>query len=134
MALELTKRAIDLGIVTTNGPAMLAFYREVLGFEYLREMPMPGGGLMHQLGCGDSVIKLVVLDKAPAAKAAPGGIAGATGYRYWTVNVRSVDAILQQCAQAGHQVVVPARDLRPGMRIGIVADPDGNWVEFLTVG
>ena len=133
MGVELTKRAIDLGIVTTNGPAMLAFYRDVLGFEYLREMPMPGGGRMHQLSCGDSVIKLVVAEKAPAAKSPPGGIQGATGYRYWTISVANLEAVMQQCADAGHQLVVPARDLMPGVRIGIVADPDGNWVEFLSV-
>nr|MBF0685518.1 VOC family protein [Pseudomonas sp.] len=47
MSIELTKQAIDLGIVTTNGPAMLAFYRDVLGLKYLREMPMPiGSGVM----------------------------------------------------------------------------------------
>ena len=62
MGIELKKAAIDLGIVTTNGAAMLAFYRDTLGLTYLREMPMPGGGVMHQLGCGDSVIKLVVLE------------------------------------------------------------------------
>ena len=30
MGMNITKSAIDLGIVTTNGPAMLAFYQEVL--------------------------------------------------------------------------------------------------------
>jgi catechol 2,3-dioxygenase-like lactoylglutathione lyase family enzyme len=34
---------------------------------------------------------------------------------------------------AGQQVVVPVRDLRPGVTISIVEDPDGNWVEFLKV-
>ena len=32
MGVKVAKDAIDLGIVTTNGPAMLAFYRDVLGF------------------------------------------------------------------------------------------------------
>jgi hypothetical protein len=26
------------------------------------------------------------------------------------------------------------REIRPGVRIAMVADPDGNWVEFLQVG
>jgi len=132
MSVELTKQAIDLGIVTTDGDAMLAFYRDTLGLPYLREMPMPGGGVMHQLACGDSVIKVVVLASTPA-KAPRGGIPGSTGYRYWTLNVSNISAILARCADRGHKVVVPERELRPGMRIGIVEDPDGNWVEFLTV-
>ena len=133
MGVKLTKQAIDLGIVTTNGPAMLAFYRDVLGFTYLREMPMPGGsGVMHQLACGDSVIKLVVSEKSPA-KAPPGGIPGGTGYRYWTISVSNIAELLSDAAAAGHKVVVPARDIRPGVTIAIVEDPDGNWVEFLSI-
>ena len=133
MTLRLTKRAIDLGIVTTNGPAMLAFYRDVLELKYLREMPMPiGGGVMHQLACGDSIIKLVVLDSTPD-KAPPGGIAGATGIRYWTITVDDVAAMLQHCADAGHPAIGKPKEIRPGVKIGIVADPDGNWVEFLSL-
>lgn len=133
MGVQLTKQSIDLGIVTTNGDAMLAFYRDVLGFKYLREMPMPGGkGVMHQMLCGESMIKLVVLPETPA-KAAPGGIQGATGYRYWTITVSNMDALLADSAAAGHKVVMPATDLRPGIKIAIVADPDGNWVEFLSI-
>jgi hypothetical protein len=35
------------------------------------------------------------------------------------------------CVGADVTVVVPATDLRPGIRIGIVEDPDGNLVEFV---
>ena len=134
MSVKLTKQSIDLGIVTTNGPAMLAFYRDVLGFEFLREMPMPGGaGTMHQMLCGESMIKLVVLDETPAV-APPGRIQGATGYRYWTISVSNMGELLQSCAGQGHTVVMKEREIRPGVRIAIVADPDGNWVEFLSLG
>jgi len=133
MGVELKKAAIDLGIVTTNGAAMLAFYRDTLGLKYLREMPMPGGGVMHQLGCGESVIKLVVLESTPA-QAAPGGIQGATGFRYVTITVSNITDLLQACSTQGHKIAVKERELRPGVRIGIVADPDGNWVEFLSLG
>jgi len=133
MGVQLTKQAIDLGIVTANGPAMLAFYRDVLGFKYLREMPMPGGsGLMHQMLCGDSMIKLVVLDKLPV-QAAPGGIQGGSGYRYWTITVSNIAELLQACADRGHKVVMKERELRPGVKIAMVEDPDGNWVEFLAL-
>jgi hypothetical protein len=38
-----------------------------------------------------------------------------------------------QCATARHTVVVPAREIRDGVTISIVEDPDGNWVEFLQI-
>lgn len=134
MGVQLGKQAIDLGIVTSNGEAMLTFYRDMLGFKYLRKMPMPvGDGVMHQLLCGDSMIKLIVLASTPAA-APPGGIQGATGYRYWTITVTNITEILQSCAEQGYTVIMEETELRPGVRIGICADPDGNWVEFLALG
>jgi catechol 2,3-dioxygenase-like lactoylglutathione lyase family enzyme len=130
VAVKLTKDAIDLGIVVKDGPAAVAFYRDVLGFKYQGEMPMPGGK-MHRLLCGDSLIKVVVPEKTPPAVSPPGGIAGATGYRYWTISVSNISELVAACAKAGRKVVVPEREIRPGIRIAIVEDPDGNWVEFL---
>lgn len=130
MALKLTKDSIDLGIVTNVPEKALAFYRDVLGFEDAGESPMPGG-TMHRLLCGTSTIKLVTPKKAPPAIAPPGGIQGATGYRYWTISVSDLAELVGRCEAAGVNVVVPITELRPGITIAIVEDPDGNWVEFL---
>lgn len=131
MPIELSKDSVDLGIVCRDIDAMVAFYRDVLGLEHVGEMPMPGG-TMHRLLCGSSLIKLVSPTKEPPAQAAPGGIQGATGYRYWTISVSNIESIVAECEQAGRPVVVPVTELRPGVTIAIVEDPDGNWVEFLT--
>ena len=131
MPLDIKKKAIDLGIVTNAPDAMLAFYRDLLGFEYEGSLDMPGGTTMHRLMCGDSLIKILQHKKAPPASAPPGGIQGSTGYRYWTITVGNLGEITQACADAGHKVVVPVTDIRPGVQISIVEDPDGNWVEFL---
>jgi predicted enzyme related to lactoylglutathione lyase len=134
MGIALTKTSVDLGIVTTNGPAMLAFYRDVIGLALQGEMPMPGGnGTMYRLLCGDSLIKLVVLP-ATAATAAPGGIGGANGYRYWTMTISNLTEMVKACADAGAKVAMGEREIRKGVRIAMVEDPDGNWVEFLQVG
>ena len=131
MGAALAKDSIDLGIVVNDGQKALAFYRDTLGLEHVADTPMPGGGTMHRVMCGTTLLKLVHLDSAPPAAAAPGGIRGATGYRYFTISVSNVDALADECAAAGYNVLVPARDLRPGIRIAIVEDPDGNNVEFL---
>lgn len=133
MGVQLTRQAIDLGIVTTNGPAMLSFYRDVLGLKYLREMAMSDGGVMHQMACGDSLIKLIVKEETPVPTP-QGGIHGAAGYRYWTMSVSNLAPLLEGCATHGHKIVVNERELRPGVRMGMVEDPDGNWVEFLAIG
>ena len=133
VSIALTKQSLDLGIVTKNGTAMLVFYRDLLGLKYHAEIAFPADVVMHQLLCGESVIKLVVLPEAMAAlPAAPGGIQGAVGYRYWTMSVSNLSEMVQTCSNAGVPLVVPETEIRPGVRIAIVTDPDGNWVEFLT--
>lgn len=132
MAVHLTKDSIDLGIVIRDADRSLAFYRDLLGFELVGEMPMPvGGGTMYRLMCGTSLIKLVHPATAPPASAPPDGIAGAYGYRYWTISVDNLVEITDQCAAAGHTVVIAPREIRSGVSISMVEDPDGNWVEFL---
>lgn len=131
MGVRLSKQAIDLGIVTTDGAAALAFYRDTLGFRQDPDTPFPAGGTMHRLWCGDSLIKIVVPDPAPPAKAAGGGIPAATGYRYWTISVDNLSELVETCRTAGSRIRVEPREIRAGVTIAIVEDPDGNWVEFL---
>ena len=133
MAVKVAKDAIDLGIVTTNGEAMLAFYRDVLGFKHEGDIAMEHVGIkvMHRLWFGKSLIKLVVPVRDPQAPPAPGGIPGGTGYRYWTMTVHNLDEVLSAVQGAGQKIVRPRTEVRPGVVIGMVEDPDGNWVEFI---
>lgn len=125
------KQAIDLGIVTRDAGALLAFYRDTLGLPLEATIPMPGGGTMHRLKAGDSVIKIVETEPSPAADAVPGGIRAATGYRYWTLTIADLAGNVARCEAAGYKTVVPIKTIRPGVSIAIIADPDGNWVELL---
>jgi catechol 2,3-dioxygenase-like lactoylglutathione lyase family enzyme len=131
VGVELTKSAIDLGIVTNDGAAALRFYRDTLGFRHEADTPFPTGGTMHRLWCGDSLIKIVVPDPAPEHNPASGGIVGATGYRYWTISVSNLEPMVAECRAAGYRVPVAPREIRAGVTIAIVEDPDGNWVELL---
>jgi predicted enzyme related to lactoylglutathione lyase len=131
MALSIVKDSIDLGIITKEAEKILAFYRDTLGLAIEGEMPMPGGGTMYRLKCGSSIIKIIVNGKEPAAVAPPGGIRGATGYRYWTITIDNLEKSVNACNDAGYKVVVPITEFRPGVNISIIEDPDGNWVEFV---
>ncbi len=132
MTVQLAKSAVDLGIVISESERSLAFYCGLLGLEHVADMPMPigGGGTMHRVQCGDSLLKLVCFHTTPQP-AAGVGINGALGFRYLTLIVSNLDQIMEACLAAGVTVAVPVTDLRPGIRIGMVEDPDGNWVEFV---
>ncbi len=131
MGVELSKDSIDLGIIVQDGEAALRFYRDILGFEHVGDRPMGGGGTMHRLMCGTSLIKVIEYEEERPAKAAPGGIGAATGYRYWTISVSNLDQLVESCEAAGYTVAVAPREIRAGVRISMVEDPDGNWVELL---
>ena len=127
---QLTKSAIDLGIVVRDANTSLAFYRDLLGFEHVGEMPMPGGGTMYRLMCGTSLIKVIEPTGSPASPQV-GNITDAYGYRYFTMTVSNLEEITKACGDAGHKVLIGPVDIRPGITISIVQDPDGNLVEFL---
>ena len=132
MTVQLAKSSIDLGIVITDSEKSLAFYRDLLGFEHVADVPMPiaGGGTMHRLSCGESLIKLVKLTNDPAEDGA-GGIPARTGLRYFTMIVTNLAEMMTACEEAGVPIAVPISEVRPGVTIGMVEDPDGNWVEFV---
>lgn len=129
--MKLQKNAIDLGIIAQDIEAMLTFYRDVVGLEFETAIPFPGGGTMHRFKAGDSIVKVIELEPEPEAHAPAGGIRGATGYRYWTLHVENLEECVERVGAAGYRIMVPAREIRPGVSIAIVADPDGNWVELL---
>ncbi len=134
MALAITKDSIDLGIVTKDADKALAFYRDTLGLAEDGAMDMPGGGKMVRLACGTTTLKIVVNAKEPKATSPEGGIGGSTGYRYFTISVSNLKEATDECAAAGYKIAVPAREIRDGVMISIIEDPDGNWVELLQVG
>lgn len=128
--MQLQKNAIDLGIVTGNGDAMLNFYRDVLGLAEAGAVELPLGSL-RKLQCGDSVIKLLALARPAVAAAPGGGYAGATGLRYCTITLADLDATVARCRDAGCRIAVEIVSPRPGLRAAIVEDPDGNAVELM---
>ena len=131
MAVQLTKDAVDLGIVIRDSEASLKFYRDTLGLDHVADMDMGGGATMHRLMCGNTLVKLVKFDPVPEAANPPGGINKGTGYRYFTISVGNLQEVLDDCDAVGYKVIWKKREIRPGVFVGMVEDPDGNWVEFI---
>ena len=122
---------IDIGIVVRDGEKCLPFYRDVLGLKLLFDFDLPTGSHMWQLAVGECVVKLVSHKTTPEAANPPGGSAGGTGLRYWTMGTDDIDAAVAQCEAAGAPIALPVTKLMPGIRIAMIEDPEGNVVEFL---
>jgi catechol 2,3-dioxygenase-like lactoylglutathione lyase family enzyme len=134
MPLNIVKTSIDIGLVTGNLDAMVLFYRDILGLQTEAVIDMAGGATMSRFVCGTTIIKLVCLPKVPDASNPPGGIAGGTGIRYFTITVDNLESAVAECAAAGYAIPVGIRESRPGINIAMIEDPDGNWVELLQHG
>lgn len=131
MTAKLAKPALDLGAVTGDVARALAFYTGPLGFQKIEEIPFPGVGVLHRLRVGESFFKLLAPDPAPAARPPGGGITGAVGFRYVTFQLTNLDETVEACRAAGARILTEPRALRPGVRMAMVEDPDGNTVELL---
>ena len=122
---------IDIGIVVRDADKCLPFYRDALGLKFLFDFDLPGGSHMWQFAVGECVVKLVSHQDTPSASNPPGGSAGGTGLRYWTMGVDDIDASVAQCSEFGATIAMPVTQLMPGIRIAMIEDPEGNVVEFL---
>ena len=86
---------------------------------------------MYRLLCGTTHLKIINFDKTPSGKAAPGGPMEATGLRYLTIHVPDLKGLLAHLETKGIKPFMPITEIRPGVTIAMVSDPDGNTVEFL---
>jgi predicted enzyme related to lactoylglutathione lyase len=126
----MSERRVEVGILVRDAKATMAFYRDTLGLAQLAPLPIPGG-VQERLAWGPTVVKLVHFDTPPEAANPPGGIMGGTGFRYITLSVDDLDSAVQTCQDAGHAVPIPPMEFMPGLRVAIVEDPEGNWVELV---
>ena len=122
------KESLDLGIVVSDIKASLHFYRDILGLEFVGNTPV-WFGTMHRLRFGTSDFKLIEPQKVPPKGAI--GLENQVGFRYVTFQVKSLSELCAEIKSQGVEFTLPEKEIRPGVRIAMVKDPDGNIVEFV---
>lgn len=128
MSMQAAKNCLDIGIIVKDITASLAFYVDVLGLPKIEVLPT-GFGKLHRLAFGDSFVKLIDPKKPP--EAGPTGMMAQLGFRYLTFQIANIDAVCAACEKAGVPFEMQKQELRPGVTIAMVRDPDGNVVEFV---
>lgn len=129
MSARMRKPALDAGIVSGNAEPLLAFYQAVAGMEPLPPLVLPNIGTIHKLACGESILRVMVPEKPPAADASESFSAQA-GIRYLTLEIDDIEAAVAAVRSHGGSVTLEPFELRPGRRVAQVADPDGNMIEL----
>jgi len=122
------KNSLDIGLIASDIKASLNFYQNLLGLEFVGTMPL-WFGTMHRLRFGESDFKLIETKKVP-----PGGAIGLEnqlGFRYVTFVIENLSQLCDDLKKNNIEFTVAEREIRPGVRMAMVKDPDGNIVEFV---
>lgn len=122
------KDSLDMGVIVSDIKTSLNFYQNILGLEFVGITPL-SFGIMHRLRFGTSDFKLVDPKVLPPHGA--GGLENQLGFRYVTFVIENLSELCADLQKIGIEFTVPEKELRPGVRIAMVKDPDGNIVEFI---
>jgi len=126
--MKAAKDSLDLGILVSDIKASLNFYQNILGLEFVGITPV-WFGTMHRLRFGTSDFKLVDPKTVP-----PKGVIGLEkqlGFRYVTFVIKNLTELCAELKGKGIEFSLPETEVRPGIRVAMVKDPDGNIVEFV---
>ena len=136
--LKTTKDSIDIGIVVKDLSVAENFYGDVLGFPVVREVDI-SADVARQAGCasgpfrfkafqaGEVQLKIVQAESDPPA--GTGKVDAATGVRYLTFSVESVEEAYDAVKAAGAAMQGEISEVVPGRFIFFFSDPDGNLLE-----
>jgi catechol 2,3-dioxygenase-like lactoylglutathione lyase family enzyme len=128
--MERANDAVGIGIAVTNIDASLKFYQEMLGLEFVQKLATrTGTATMYRLRFGKSDVKLLEIPKAPPS--GPVGLTAQSGFRYVTFEIKNLSSLCIELRKKGVPFEIPENESRPGLRLAMVRDPDGNIIELV---
>ena len=89
-------------------------------------------GTIHRFHYGTSDIKL--LDPKEIPPAAPNGFGKRLGIAYITFVIKDLSELCAALKEKGAKFTIPETEIRPGTRIAMIKDPEGNILEFVERG
>jgi len=133
---------MEIGICVGDLPRMMAFYEGLLGFRKISELVLNDHGarmsglgehgytvVRLQTGYGERV-KLVCPAQAPPEFPSSATPTSRRGFGYLTFLVSGLEELIARLGAAGSASSRGIVELRPGVRLALVQDPEGNWIEF----
>jgi len=136
------------GITVSNLERSLAFWRDILGFEFSHDAHQTGERVEQITGVKGGELKLAVLKTptghkielleyfAPAERKKENAVRPCDlGHVHVALIVDDLDALLQKIAESGWKAAGKPQSLtsgpNAGKRVVYVRDPDGTTIEFM---
>lgn len=129
--MQAAKDSIDVGIFVKDISTMLNFYQGTLGLKKTEEVPT-AFGTIHRFRYGTSDIKL--MDPKEIPPAAPNGFGKRLGIGYITFVIKDLSGLCASLKEKGAEFTIKETEIRPGTRIAMIKDPEGNILEFVERG
>jgi catechol 2,3-dioxygenase-like lactoylglutathione lyase family enzyme len=121
--------AFEVGIVSTSR-ALVDFLAEV--FELDELTPIESSvGTIYRLLAGSATVKVLVPKERPKVGERVDPFHGATGLRYLTMRVDDLEPVVDRATARRARVRQARRELRPGVDLVVLEDPDGNVIEVI---
>lgn len=131
MPFEMSKQALDVGIVVSDLEQAKKFYGGALGLRSLGglNVELPGGGDMARFQAGASTVKLRIYPTAPPK--VESGVMAVNGMRLLTLFIKDPEALAKQFTDNGFTAPRFGAEQPAGYRLAFVRDPDGNQIELV---
>ncbi len=139
-----TVAPLEVGLAVADLDRLLPFYREVLGLRLLSDVAVPatigratglataGYRIVRLESPSGDRLKLAQPDPPPSAAPAPACAMERRGGAYVTFIVDDLDSTHAALQRAGARVHSRGTvEVRPGVRMLLVTDPEGNYLEFV---
>lgn len=119
-----------IGLFTTDNQKMVAFYRDVMGFE------TDWNGVNHDVRMWLGDMQLIMFPRSSfeimthQAYGYPKGLNGTIELAFHVPSYKDVDEEYERVTSLGAKSVFPPQTMPWGQRTCYVADPDGNLIEI----
>lgn len=127
--MELSKAAVDIGMIVQNIDRQREFYGTLVGLKELKPWKL-GDMTINRFAIGESFLKLVETGKPVTAKAKPDDM-DTCGIRYLTIWTADLDACLERLASGGYVPFTGPVKALGDTRAALLHDADGNICELL---
>lgn len=121
-----------IAMVVRDAERMREFYQNVLGMKPAFTDDNDEGVTKYYLTFKGGMLKLFAPDKPPELKT--GDFMGSTGYGLQAYMVTNMTELFKTLEDNNVRIITPPQPTGDGSKWGIIADPEGNLIEFSGTG